>query len=129
MSETIPGGIYLRDNQLVDSEGKPIDPKNLEGVHGRFLSGVPDDKIASLRLSGEQKQQIAAERQRKLDEAELEQAPTQLAELGKMLEKASRVVPARAQPAAQSASGVNLGATTQEITTAFERSGKRETGK
>lgn len=124
MSETIPGGIYLRDDQLVDSEGKLIDPKNLEGVHGRFLAGVPDDKIASLKLSGEQKQQIATERQRKLDEAELEQAPTQLAELGKLLEKASRVVPAK--PQVQQSTGVNFGATTQEITTAFEKSGSRK---
>jgi hypothetical protein len=124
MSETIPGGIYLQNDVLVDCEGKPIDPKNLEGVHGRLLAGVPDGKIGYLKLSGEQKQQINAERQRKADEAELEQQPTQLAELGKLLEKASRVVPAK--PHSQQSGEVNLGATTQQITESFERSGGKK---
>lgn len=124
MSETVPGGMYLQGETLVDSEGKPVDNAVLEKAHGRLLAGLDDKTLAKLNLSTDQRAQVKAERERKEREVELDQQPQTLTQLGQLLERAGRVVPTA--QAGKAAGGVPTGTTTGQITETFEaRGGKK----
>lgn len=122
MAETVPGGLYLQNEQLVDAEGKPIEADNLKGVHGRFLVGVPEEMHGKLKLTAEQKEQREAEIERREREAELEQQPNQLAQLGQLLERANRAMPATSQQ--PTGASVKTGASAKEIGDAVEKGSK-----
>lgn len=125
MSETVPGGMYLQGETLVDSEGKPVDNAVLEKANGALLAGLDDKTLAGLELTSKQQQEIQAERARKEREVELDQQPQTLTQLGQLLERAGRVVPT-AQAGKAATGGVPTGTTTSQITETFEaRGGKK----
>lgn len=97
MSETVPGGFYLQGEVYVDSEGQPVKNEVLERAGGAALARLPEKKLAELKLTPKQKDEIKAELDRREAEVLAEEAQPQLQQLGQLLEKASRVVPATAK--------------------------------